>query len=306
MNWNNKKIILLFGMSFSGGTQELKKSKYARFQFYSPEIDHNTSELKILDSLCYKKCQLSILHRIWSTVRFIKLNQTSTFYLTHSIQALILPRIFPKISFIWICQGIEIFFSPFSMAILRIPTFLLLTQKNLQISIVNFYLLKFVQDNLQNGNIAKDPFINLQIAQGKRIKGKEISKRKKHFFVCLRDSACKNQSLAADLVHFFENDLSYKWTILDLRENQTNFKQNVNINYIPNKVSHSELLELLKECDYLLYTSYFEGFGLLVNEAIELGVTPIIGPDCLFIHHPKIIAVANYKKTTWIKQISRL
>lgn len=293
-------------MSFSGGTQELKKSEYSRFQYYSPEIDHNTTDLNTLDSLCYIKCQLSIFHRLWSTIRFIKLNQASSFYLTHSIQALILPRIFPHISFIWICQGIEVFNSPFTMAMLRIPTFSLLAHKNLQISIVNFYLLKFVQDNLQSGNIVEDPYINLQIAQGKGFKRKEVSKRKKHFFVCLRDSACKNQSLAADLVLFFANDLSYQWTVLDLRDNKINFKQNENINYIPSKVSHSELLELLKECDYLLYTSYFEGFGLLVNEAIEHGVTPIIGPHCLFINHPEIIAVANYKKTTWTKQISRL
>lgn len=58
-----------------------------------------------------------------------------------------------------------------------------------------------------------------------------------------------------------------------------------NCNYIPS-LAHSEILKLMKENDVLLFPSLFEGFGLVITEAMSQG-TPVIttnrtvGPDII-------------------------
>ena len=58
-----------------------------------------------------------------------------------------------------------------------------------------------------------------------------------------------------------------------------------NCNYIPS-LAHSEILDLMKENDVLLFPSLFEGFGLVITESMSQG-TPVIttnrtaGPDLI-------------------------
>jgi glycosyltransferase involved in cell wall biosynthesis len=58
-----------------------------------------------------------------------------------------------------------------------------------------------------------------------------------------------------------------------------------NCNYIPS-LAHKEILQLMKENDVLLFPSLFEGFGLVITEAMSQG-TPVIttnrtvGPDII-------------------------
>jgi glycosyltransferase involved in cell wall biosynthesis len=71
-------------------------------------------------------------------------------------------------------------------------------------------------------------------------------------------------------------------------------------------LSHNKVLELMKESDVLLFPSLFEGFGLVITEAMSCG-TPVIttertiGPD--IIMHNKNGWLINAGKTEELKQV---
>ena len=126
-------------------------------------------------------------------------------------------------------------------------------------------------------------------------------KGRKKVFAFLRDDECKNSKLIIKLIN--DKLLSnVDWVILDLRKDKIGLLPNNNHNileYYDCYLEHKEVINLLATTDYLIYPSFFEGFGLLVNEAIEKNVIPMIGPLCLFKEHKNVLLINNYKYLTW-------
>lgn len=297
-------MILLFGSTFSGGTSELLLSKYSEFYYYAP--DSNTDYLKKLSTLKYKHERLSIFQRLYKTIKFLNKSKpiVNEIYITHSLQAIFLPIFFPKIKFIWIAQGIEVFVDNISFFIFKTFFFnYISTLRNIKISVVNPLLLNFFKKNLSNVDVFLDPYIRIQVNSPKNYK--ELNHNNKTFFVLLRNEKCKNSNLAVKLINKSKS-LNITWIIVDMTNNISESINNKNCSIYKGPVEKEYLLNLLSKCDFLLYTSYFEGFGLLINEAISIGVKPVIGYLSLFASHPFVVCVESYNESKWLKIISSL
>lgn len=292
------EIVLLFGKSYSGGGIELKNSSYASYEYFSPDEKYTS---KTIQDLNFKKCELNIFQRLFLTYKFLINSNYSNYYLTNSVQAVFFPFLFRKKNFIWISQGIEVFFDYKTYWLFRIPfVFIINSSKNLIIRAANPLLRDFL---LEIGifSVDFDPNINLQPNKFKKAFKQEI-----HLFALYRDSKCKNPKLLKQLIQS-KALRNKKWTVVDLStKNNINFFQNYNVKYVRGPVSKEVLLFNLNNCSHLVYPSYFEGFGLLVNEAIEVGVRPIVGPLSLFKQVDGVLVSKSYKFNEWQSIIQNL
>lgn len=297
-------MVILFGSTYSGGTNELIDSQYGSLKYFAPDSYYN--EKSVLKSLEYKTHKLPLYLRLFRTIKFLNniRNYEDPIYLTHSIQSIILPLIFYKKKFIWITQGIEIFHNRNSYLVLKYPFFLLIDRyKNLTISAVNILLYDFFRSHTKNINILSDPFIDIKINYLDY--PLNIRSKNKTVFVLLRDEKCKNSQLAVKLINYFKS-ADFSWTVVDMSNSMS--KNILNNQCVIHKgpIEKSIFIKYLSNVNYLLYPSYFEGFGLVINEAISVRVKPIVGPLSLFASHPDVICVKSYKISEWVNTLKNL
>jgi hypothetical protein len=297
-------MVILFGSTFSGGTKELISSHYGELNYFAP--DNYFDEKSVLKSLEYKKDKLPLHLRLFRTIKFLKSirNYEGPVYLTHSIQSIILPLIFYKKNFIWITQGIEIFYNRNSYLIFRHPFFLLIdSYKNLKVSVVNILLHDFFRKNTNKLNISSDPFIDIKINYLEN--PLKVRTKNKIGFVLLRDEICKNSQLAIKLINNFKSS-DFSWIVVDMSKSMSDTIHNNQCVIHKGPIEKQIFLKHLSSANFLLYPSYFEGFGLVINEAISVRVKPIVGPLSLFASHPDVICVKSYRISEWVTTLKNL
>lgn len=288
-------IVLLFGKSYSGGGIELKNSSYAFYEYFSPDEKYTGKKIKDLN---FEKCELTLLQKLLNTYKFLTHSRFSNYYITHSVQAIAYPILFRNKNFIWISQGVEVFLDLRTYWLFRIPfRFIINLSNNLKVRAVNPLLRDFLV-KIGITKVVSDPYINLKPSNFKKVCRTEI-----RLFALYRDSKCKNPKLLKRLINS-KNLGKLKWTVIDLSsDNNDELSQKKNVKYVRGPVLKEDLIQMLMECSHLVYPSYFEGFGLLVNEAIEVGVQPIIGPLSLFKEIDATIVTRTYKYSEWEKAL---
>jgi glycosyltransferase involved in cell wall biosynthesis len=259
---------------------------------FSPDVD-KFFELRDLN---FSTSRQDIFSRLINTVRTISRIDQETFFLTHSLQVILLPVLFRRKRFVWICQGVEIlgmfkFFDIFIHKFFRV----LFNRKNLDVQVVNKSL--EILFNRRGVDCCRDRNIWIDWPAFKRLDEiKDID-----MIFVLRKERCKNSALAIQLLRKF--DLMANCTVVNLSNSVFGFR-----NEITSLLSSIELSELLKRSKVLVYTSYFEGYGLLVKEAMAFGVTVIVGPEVLLGYESKVgfVRISSYNLRQWQKTIENL
>lgn len=86
-------------------------------------------------------------------------------------------------------------------------------------------------------------------------------------------------------------DKSFELTIVPGREEPFNHIQCPPGVRILGGISHEELLEIYKGCDFFISASKYEGFPLTLSEACASGLIPILSPLEVFKHVRKVLGI---------------
>ena len=283
-------MLILFGRSFSGGLLILLKSRYRQMNSFSPDF---ATEF-LLERIEYSSIRQNLFFRVFNTILKIYETNEEIYYLTHSIQALIMPLLFRNKEFVWICQGVEIL-GQFRLLDVCINSFLLrlFGFKNLEIRVVNPSLEKFFIN--KRIDVSRDQFIWIDYP----VFHPSIKERNIDLLFFLRSERCKNAELAIKLIKKF--DANFNCVVVNMMQLQFGFKTE-----IQGPVSKENVELLLSDTKWLVYTSRFEGYGLLVKEAMECGAGAIIGPEVLMGYEciDGFARVTSYNEKEWRRKIT--
>lgn len=283
-------MLILFGRSFSGGLLILLESPYRQMYSFSPDI---ATEF-LLEEIEYSSKRQNLFFRVFNTVLKIHNTNEEIYYLTHSIQALIMPLVFRNKKFVWICQGLEIL-GLYILLDVGIKFFLsrLFSRKNLEIRVVNPSLEKFFKNN--KIDVLRDEVIWIDYP----VFNPSSKERNIDLLFFLRSERCKNAELATKIIRNY--DANFNCVVVNMTQFHFGFRTE-----IQGPVSKEIVEQLLSDTKWLVYTSRFEGYGLLVKEAMECGAGAIIGPEVLmgYESYDGFARVTSYKYKEWKHEIT--
>lgn len=233
----------------------------------------------------------TFLNRINKSLAFFsKKNPYKIIYLSNSILVILMGFIHLikpiKSKVIWIAQGCEVYIQ--NKPKYKINLYLLLYfQKWLRIEIIalNKYLSNwFIRNNFKNVKhypLSKLPEINIADLATKN------NEKTYDLIFILRKEKCKGSHIANIILKHINEAYKSKIIVIDMHKQYKNEDWVSKVLYM-NQLPHEKLLELFKKTKYLLYPSYFEGYGLSIIEALNQGCIPIIGPENIFFEQKEI------------------
>jgi hypothetical protein len=248
---------------------------------------------------------------IRALVFFSKKHEYDIIYLSNSILVVLLGIIQiirpVKNKIKWIAQGCEIYIRnkpiyKFNLIVLRHFQ----KRLNLEIISLNLYLTKWLETNCFK-NIIYHPVDKLSEFRIVSDMNKQQNNKENDLILILRKEKCKGSYIGNNILKTIHEKMQKKIIVVDMHNQYSNEKWAQKVIYM-NQIPHEKLIGLFKMTKFMVYPSFFEGYGLSIFEALSEDCIPIIGPENILFNQTEIplVRAESNNPRDYIKAINKI